>query len=61
MLPFWALGEFFGNHLFEVDSDPAEENNLAGTPQEKVAADLMHDALRSIEAPSDQFERLGLR
>jgi hypothetical protein len=60
MLPFWALGEFFGNHLFEVDSDPGEQNNLAGTPQEKSAADLLHDALREIEAPTDQFERLGL-
>lgn len=60
MLPFWALGEFFGNQLFDVDADPNEERNLAGTSAEKVTADLLRDALTEIEAPSDQFERLGL-
>ena len=60
MLPFWALGEFFGNHLYDVGSDPSESNNLAGTSLEKSAADLLHDALREVDAPSEQFERLGL-
>lgn len=60
MLPYWALGNFDGNELYRVGSDPEEEHDLTGTPQEKVAADLLHDALRSVEAPSEQFERLGL-
>ena len=60
MLPFWALGEFFGNQLYDIDEDPAEERNLAGTSAERAAADLLRDALQEIEAPSDQFERLGL-
>ncbi len=60
MLPYWALGQFTGNHLYDVGSDPDEVNNLAGSSREKVATDLLADVLKEIEAPSEQFERLGL-
>jgi arylsulfatase A-like enzyme len=60
MLPYWALGEFRGSELYDVANDPEENENLAATPQEKVASDLLRDALREVEAPSDQFSRLGL-
>jgi hypothetical protein len=59
-VPFWALGRFSGNHLYELDEDPTEDRNLAGMPGEKAAADALADALRELDAPSDQFERLGL-
>ncbi len=61
MLPFWAWGDFFGNHLYDLSTDPDENDNLAGTKQEKMAADLLRDALKEVEAPSEQFQRLGLR
>jgi hypothetical protein len=60
MLPYWAAGYFDGNHLYNLANDPDEDENLAGSKHEKVAADLLHDALNEVEAPSDQFERLGL-
>jgi len=53
------MGHFDGNHLYDLSDDPAEDRNLAGSVQEKVAADLLGDALKEVEAPSDQFERLG--
>ncbi len=60
MLPYWALGAFHGNHLYDVSSDSEEVDNLAGTTRETSARDLLADALREVEAPSEQFERLGL-
>jgi arylsulfatase A-like enzyme len=60
MLPYWALGEFGSSELYNVADDPDENHDLAATPNEKAAADLLHDALKEVEAPSEQFERLGL-
>jgi arylsulfatase A-like enzyme len=61
MLPYWALvGAFEGSELYDLADDPDEDRNLASTAQGKVAADLLRDALTEIEAPSEQFERLGL-
>ena len=60
LLPFWAGGKFSGNHLFQLGEDPTEERNLAGTRIEKDAADQLRAALEEIEAPKDQFARLGL-
>jgi hypothetical protein len=60
MLPYWAAGHFDGNHLYDLSNDPEEDENLAGSKHEKTAKDLLHDALKDVEAPSDQFERLAL-
>jgi hypothetical protein len=59
MLPYWAMGDFSGSELYDLAADPDEDRNLAGTPAEKSAADLLRDALVEIEAPSEQFVRLG--
>lgn len=32
MLPYWALGDFRGNELYDLAADPDEDRNLAGTP-----------------------------
>ncbi len=61
LLPYWAVGGFSGNHLYDLRVDPGEEENHAGEPREKAAADKLREALREIEAPDDQFVRLGLR
>ncbi len=60
LIPFWGMGKFRGNVVYAVDDDPTENQNLAGTPAEKAAADLLADALREVDAPDDQLVRLGL-
>jgi arylsulfatase A-like enzyme len=60
MLPYWGYGDFSQNLLFDLHNDPAEEENLVGSPREKDLADHLHEALREIEAPDDHFIRLGL-
>ena len=60
LLPFWAMGPFRGNHLFDLADDPSEERNLAGIGAEQQLAEKLRAALREIEAPDDQFVRLGL-
>jgi arylsulfatase A-like enzyme len=59
-LPLWAWGEFSGNHLYDLRGDPGEERNLAGTAAERDAADALRAALEAVDAPRDQFVRLGL-
>ena len=36
-LPYWAIGDFSGNHLYNLKDDPHEEKNLAGTDIETGA------------------------
>jgi hypothetical protein len=61
-LPFWAASRFTGNHLWDVDEDPWETRDLAGTDVrgEREALDRLRAALDEVEAPSDQYERLGV-
>jgi len=60
MLPLWAWGEFSGNHLYDLSDDPDEERNLVGSSAERDMVDALRAALESVEAPAEQFERLGL-
>lgn len=60
VLPFWAYGRFHGNHCYDVSEDPAEEHNLAGTRVEAELTARLREALRAVQAPADQLERLGL-
>ena len=59
-LPFWAYARFSGNHLYDLRNDPHEEENLAGSGSEVRAIEALRSAMRNIEAPQEQFERLGL-
>lgn len=59
-LPFWAFARFSGNYLFDLVNDPDEVENLAGTAWEQHAAEALRSALRDVDAPEDQFVRLGL-
>jgi hypothetical protein len=59
-VPYWALARFSGNHLYDLDNDPEENNNLAGGVIEKDLAALLRDALQSVDAPQEQFARLQL-
>jgi arylsulfatase A-like enzyme len=59
-LPFWAGRRFSGNHLYDLEDDPGEEQNLAGRPLETEYRDKLRAALEAVDAPEGQFERLGL-
>jgi hypothetical protein len=60
LLPYWALGNFRGNALFDLSDDPGEDRDLCGTRTEDVLAEKLRAALREVEAPEDHFVRLGL-
>jgi arylsulfatase A-like enzyme len=60
LLPYWALGGFRGNALFDLADDPGEDRDLCGTRIERVLAEKLRAALREVEAPEDQLVRLGL-
>ncbi len=56
-----SLGDLAqGSLLFDIQSDPAEQRNLAGTPAEKQVAAKLRARLQMQQAPADQLERLGL-
>ena len=60
-LPYWCRGQRAGTHcLYDIDDDPAEERNLLGGPEERRMLDLLHAALSTVDAPQDQFRRLGI-
>lgn len=67
LLPFWAYGGLVNeNILYHRGDDPLQERNLVAevgsspTSLENDMSELLRDALRSLEAPDDLFERLGL-
>ena len=61
--PFWAGGpRIVGqHHLYDVVDDPDEHENRVGEPSEQQMIDLLRAALTSLEAPDDQFQRLGFQ
>jgi hypothetical protein len=60
-LPFWASGRAVDrHHLYDLDDDPAEDHDLAGTGIETEMLDMLRAALDEVEAPDDQYHRLGL-
>jgi hypothetical protein len=60
-LPFWAASRPMPDHLYDLDVDPDEAENRAGEPRaERDMADLLRAALDEIEAPAEQYARLGL-
>jgi hypothetical protein len=60
LLPYWSLGTASGNRLWNLAEDPNEEHDLAGTAVERQLEEKLREALREIDAPDDQFQRLGL-
>jgi len=61
-LPFWGADPAIGDHqCYRYVDDPAEEDNRIGGADEKDLEELLRVALVEVEAPSEQFERLGLR
>jgi hypothetical protein len=63
VLPYWAsagAGNAGNNHLYDITDDPDEFENRCGEAGEAKMIDLLHTALTEVEAPPDQFARLGI-
>ena len=64
LLPFWAAGVFEGDHLLRPRRRPGRGTQPGrrhvAAPAEADARELLRAALDEVEAPDDQFARLGL-
>ncbi len=61
-LPMWASGVRTAgdHHCYDLDVDPDETENRVGDAVEADMIELLRVALREVEAPAEQFERLGI-
>ena len=59
-MPLIAMSGGNTKHMLFDAEDEQETNDLAGSARETHYADLLRHALETVEAPSEQFERLGL-
>lgn len=61
LLPYWSLNAPINDHqLYDIDNDPEENHNLSGEAIETQMLDMITTALSELEAPREQFKRLGL-
>jgi arylsulfatase A-like enzyme len=60
-LPLWVgRGCVDAHFLFDLDNDPDEAENLTGTRRERDMTELLREALKTVEAPEEQLQRLGI-
>jgi hypothetical protein len=61
-LPMWASGARHSgdHHCYDLDVDPDEAENRVGEAVEAELIDLLRTALDEVEAPAEQYERLGV-
>ena len=60
-LPFWVSPAAVDRHfLFDLETDPNEAENRVGERGELELAELLRHALTELDAPAEQFARLGL-
>lgn len=61
MLPYWAAQPRVGeHHLYDIDLDPEETENRLGAGDETDMIELLRVGLKAVDAPAEQFERLGV-
>ena len=61
LLPFWSVQPAVGEHyLYDIRADPGELENQLGSPEEARMLELLRVALLDVQAPPEQFQRLGL-
>ncbi len=61
-LPLWVgRGCIDKHYCFDLDIDPHEQENRTATSTERDMTELLRVAMTDLEAPSEQFTRLGLR
>jgi len=60
-LPMWAMTRNLDRHyLYDLDVDPDEQENRVGDTTEAHMVDMLRAALDSVDAPTEQLERLGI-
>jgi hypothetical protein len=60
-MPYWSLGMGAGeHHCYRLDIDPGETENRLGSTDEADMIELLRVALKAIDAPDEQFARLGI-
>ena len=61
-VPFWAMTNTGTQRdlLFDVVGDPHEDRDLSGTGLADQLEGVLRSVLRDVDAPDDQFQRLGL-
>jgi arylsulfatase A-like enzyme len=60
-LPLWAnVGSVGRHHLYDLSNDPDEQENRANEAVHHEMVDLLHTALEALDAPDDQYVRLGV-
>jgi arylsulfatase A-like enzyme len=60
-LPFWCYGMRSNDHYcFDLSIDPEEQESRLGSQDETDMLELLRVALKDIEAPEEQFTRLGI-
>ena len=61
MLPFWVGSQCVDqHHLFDISLDPDEREDRVGERVEAEMIDLLRAALDGVDAPAEQYERLGV-
>lgn len=56
----YSIAQEFGDQLFDLASDPDQENNLAKTVDCSEFNQKLTEALKECGAPAEEYERLGL-
>jgi arylsulfatase A-like enzyme len=60
-LPYWCRGQKANWHcLYDIDDDPGEAHNRVGDAGEARMLELLRTALEQVDAPDEQYRRLGL-
>ncbi len=61
-MPIWSFGDqsVDKHYLFDITVDPDEQENRTGEKSEEEMLEMLRSAMLSINAPDDQFQRIGL-
>jgi hypothetical protein len=61
-MPIWSFGDqsVDKHYLFDITVDPNEQENRSGEKSEEEMLEMLRSAMVAINAPDDQFERIGL-
>lgn len=61
LLAYWAARPRVGeHHRYDIDLDPDERENRLGGVDEADMVELLREGLKAVDAPAEQFERLGV-
>ena len=60
LLPYWVHPRVGEHHLYDINIDPNEDENRLGKQDEKDMLELLNEGMRAVNAPDEQFQRLGI-